>query len=87
MDPFYRETRSCVKNFCEKFWKFFSGAIASLIRPEKTEVKLHNFAAKSLLLSPKAQVYGTKSYAGGRKRREDACALQKLPRNQNRALL
>jgi hypothetical protein len=61
--------------------------MASMIRPEKTEVKWYNFAAKSLVLSPKAEVYGAKSSAGGRKGREDACALQKLPRNQNRALL
>jgi len=27
----------------------------SLIRPDKTEVKWHSFAAKSLVLSPKAQ--------------------------------
>jgi hypothetical protein len=40
--------------------------MASLIAPEKSEVKWHNFAAKSLLLSPKAQVYGAKSSAGGR---------------------
>jgi hypothetical protein len=35
--------------------KFFSGATPSLIRPDKTEVKWHSFAAKSLVLSPKAQ--------------------------------
>jgi hypothetical protein len=40
--------------------------MASLIAPEKSEVKWHNFAAKSLLLSPKAQVYGAKSSAGRR---------------------
>jgi hypothetical protein len=40
--------------------------MASLICPENSEVKWHNFAAKSLLLSPKAQVYGAKSSAGGR---------------------
>jgi hypothetical protein len=40
--------------------------MASLIRPEKPEVKWHNFAAKSLVLLPKAQVYGAKSSAGGR---------------------
>jgi len=39
--------------------------MASMIRPEKTKVKWHNFAAKSLVLSPKAQV-GAKSSAGGR---------------------
>jgi hypothetical protein len=40
--------------------------MALLIRPDKTEVKWHSFAAKSLVLSPKAQVYGANSSAGGR---------------------
>jgi hypothetical protein len=35
--------------------KFFSEATPSLIRPDKTEVKWHSFAAKSQVLSPKAQ--------------------------------
>jgi hypothetical protein len=39
---------------------------ASLIRSEESEVRSHNFAAKSLVLSPKAQVYGAKSSADGR---------------------
>ena len=40
--------------------------MASLIRPEKSEIKWHNFAAKSLVLSPKAEVYAAKSSAGER---------------------
>jgi hypothetical protein len=40
--------------------------MASMIHPEKSEVKWYNFAAKSLVLSPKAEVYGAKSSAGGR---------------------
>jgi hypothetical protein len=63
-NPFYRETRKRIKLFFGKSWKFFSGVMASLIAPEKSEVKWYNFAAKSLLLSPKAQVYGAKSSAG-----------------------
>src|SRR4029450_462653 len=41
-DPFYRETRKRIKTFFGKSWKFFSGAMASLIAPEKSEVKWHN---------------------------------------------
>jgi len=35
---------------------FLGGAMASLIRPEKSEVKWHNFAAKSLVLSAKQRI-------------------------------
>src|SRR5207245_1420949 len=58
-------TRNCVKTFLKILENFCRGD-ASLIRPEKSELKWRNFAAKSLLLSPKVQVYGTKSSARGR---------------------
>jgi hypothetical protein len=51
---FWHETRNCVKIFW-KSSKFFSGATPSLIRPDKTEVEWRSFAAKSQVLSPKAQ--------------------------------
>jgi hypothetical protein len=38
------------QNFFWKILEIFSGAMALLIAPEKSEVKWHNFAAKSLPL-------------------------------------
>jgi hypothetical protein len=42
----------------------------SLIRPDKTEVKWQSFAAKSLVLSPKAQA-GCRSALHGTEREEE----------------
>jgi hypothetical protein len=45
---------------------FLGRATASLIRPAKSEVKWHILPRKSPVLSPKPQVYGAKSSAGGK---------------------
>jgi hypothetical protein len=38
--------REFLQDFPEKFWQFFSKAMASLIRPEKSKAKWHNFAVE-----------------------------------------
>src|SRR4029450_12711617 len=52
--PFARK-REIASSFFENLGNFSRGRMASLIRPDKTEVKWHSFVAKSLVLSPKAQ--------------------------------
>jgi hypothetical protein len=55
------------QEFFEESWKFLSWAMASLVRPDKTEVRWHSFAAKSQVWSPKAQA-GFRSALDGTER-------------------